>query len=190
MAVDVRRCPACGSVNAVRIVYGFPTQADEKQAEEGKIRLGGDRVSEDAPDCRCRDCGHEWNRREAITEACGRVRRVRACVSSQFTGYKDVSVDLSGGTLAWDQYSSRESEHFIRRVGEPDLERFRKRLAILGVLDWKSAYVLPDVLAGVKWTLDITLDGKNVRKYGSNAYPPKWEAFCRLLSDLSGREFG
>lgn len=190
MAINDRRCPACGSVNAVRIVYGFPTQAAERQAKAGKIRLGGFRINDGVPDYCCRDCGHEWNRQDIKSASYSHIRRVRACVGSDFTGYKDVSIDFFDGILAWDHYGDRETEHFVKKVSEPALERFRRGLTSLAILDWKSSYVLPDILAGTKWSLELVRDGRNVRKYGSNAYPHNWEAFCRLLSHVSGREFG
>lgn len=61
MAVLVKMCPACGSVNIVKIVYGYPCFELFQNAEAGKVRLGGCCISDSDPEYFCRDCEKEWN---------------------------------------------------------------------------------------------------------------------------------
>jgi hypothetical protein len=52
-----RACSKCGSTDAVRIVYGYPT-IDLFQAEQrGEVSLGGCIVGNEPPDYACRSCG-------------------------------------------------------------------------------------------------------------------------------------
>ena len=51
-----RPCPRCGSTDAVRILYGYPS-ADMGEAERrGEIVLGGCMVWRESPDYECRAC--------------------------------------------------------------------------------------------------------------------------------------
>jgi hypothetical protein len=52
-----RRCPACGSGDAVRIAYGYPSLELGQAAERGEVVLGGCLVGPESPDYECRRCG-------------------------------------------------------------------------------------------------------------------------------------
>lgn len=57
-------CPRCKSKNIIDIVYGFPNQKALKEAEKGKIHLGGCEVTENDPNRFCRDCLKEFRKRK------------------------------------------------------------------------------------------------------------------------------
>ena len=50
-------CPACGSTDAIRILYGLPTHEAFEASERGKFALGGCVVGDESPDYECRACG-------------------------------------------------------------------------------------------------------------------------------------
>ena len=50
-------CPACGSSNRLRILYGFPTPEAFEASERGEFALGGCVIGPESPDYECRDCG-------------------------------------------------------------------------------------------------------------------------------------
>jgi len=54
------RCPQCGSVEVIEIVYGYPTEETFERAEAGEVRLGGCVVGYCDPNKYCKDCGYEW----------------------------------------------------------------------------------------------------------------------------------
>jgi hypothetical protein len=54
------RCPACSSPEAVPILYGFPSEDAARDAEAGKLVLGGCVVGDDDPQWQCRACGRRW----------------------------------------------------------------------------------------------------------------------------------
>jgi hypothetical protein len=49
------RCPSCRR-RLVPILYGYPSAGLMKDAEKGRVALGGCVVSEDVPDLVCRGC--------------------------------------------------------------------------------------------------------------------------------------
>jgi len=55
-----RKCEECNSIDVVPIVYGYPMEELLKEAEEGKVSLGGCCVTDDDPKWHCNACGHEW----------------------------------------------------------------------------------------------------------------------------------
>lgn len=50
-------CPACGSTNAVRIVYGYPDPELSEAAGRGEVALGGCVIGPESPAYECRACG-------------------------------------------------------------------------------------------------------------------------------------
>ena len=56
------RCPLCDSDEVLPILYGLPGPEMVKEAEEGKIAIGGCIVDPDYPTSRCEKCGHEWGK--------------------------------------------------------------------------------------------------------------------------------
>ena len=49
-------CPACGSTDAVEIVYGLPGGDLAEAADRGDVVLGGCMVGPESPDYECRSC--------------------------------------------------------------------------------------------------------------------------------------
>lgn len=59
-------CPRCGSTEAIRIVYGYPTSETFEASERGEIRLGGCVIGPESPELECARCGAElpWTSRD------------------------------------------------------------------------------------------------------------------------------
>ena len=56
-------CLRCKSKNIIDIVYGYPTAKAIKEAEQGKIYLGGCCIDENNPIYFCRDCKNKFGKR-------------------------------------------------------------------------------------------------------------------------------
>ena len=54
-------CPQCRRRAGVEIIYGYPTPRMFREAERGRIALGGCIVREDDPDRHCLECRHRWS---------------------------------------------------------------------------------------------------------------------------------
>lgn len=52
-------CSKCNNSSMVEIIYGYPTEEAFKDAEAGKVALGGCIIFDDGPIKRCLECGHE-----------------------------------------------------------------------------------------------------------------------------------
>ena len=66
MAFQYKKCPNCDSKNVIGIVYGMPNYELFQEVERGKVKLGGCEVGLDDPEYACKDCGHEWNKRQIL----------------------------------------------------------------------------------------------------------------------------
>lgn len=55
-------CPRCQALSTIPIVYGKPVRAVLDAAERGLVELGGCAWDEGAPNHRCVECKHAWNR--------------------------------------------------------------------------------------------------------------------------------
>ncbi len=53
----VPSCPRCGATEALRIVYGLPTNEAVAAAERGEFRLGGCVIDEESAEFECGGCG-------------------------------------------------------------------------------------------------------------------------------------
>jgi ribosomal protein S27AE len=51
-----KRCPACGSEKILSIVYGYPGDELSRDAQAGKVILGGCCVTGDDPIWQCGSC--------------------------------------------------------------------------------------------------------------------------------------
>ena len=55
-----RRCPKCGAVAGVRILYGYPTEEAFLAEQRGELVLGGCMIEVDDPTHACTECGERW----------------------------------------------------------------------------------------------------------------------------------
>lgn len=59
-----RRCPKCGAVAGVPIVYGLPGREAFEAEQRGELVLGGCVIEEGAPTHQCVECGERWGRED------------------------------------------------------------------------------------------------------------------------------
>ena len=55
-------CLVCDSDKILNIVYGYPADSLDKDAQEGKVILGGCCVTDDDPQWQCEKCGTDFYR--------------------------------------------------------------------------------------------------------------------------------
>ncbi len=55
-------CPKCKSENTIPISYGYPSEKGMRQAEKGKIKLGGCCISDNDPQWYCKSCKKEFGK--------------------------------------------------------------------------------------------------------------------------------
>ena len=61
MRKSSKKCPNCSSAKSVvPIRYGMPGVEMQQKHYEGKIKLGGCSVTEDAPNWHCKECERDF----------------------------------------------------------------------------------------------------------------------------------
>jgi hypothetical protein len=60
------RCPRCDSTAVLPIIYGLPAEELRREAEAGKVALGGCSVTDNDPSRVCDDCGWTWGKRRGL----------------------------------------------------------------------------------------------------------------------------
>ncbi len=176
MAINYKQCPQCESNNTLKILYGMPSHVAMEQAEAGKIKLGGCSLIVGGPEYYCNDCENEWNKEHAIDAAYKNIKELKASVGGYFGGSYSVVVDLTTGRITWSHWNNGEvvDEEF-KIVKGSTVKNFIEEMQIINPLNWKKEYIEPGMLDGTSWSLELTRDGRNIKKHGVNKYPREWE---------------
>lgn len=101
MGISYKQCPNCGSKDTLKILYGYPSHKLFLEAESGKVKLGGCCIFEGGPEYFCKDCEHEWNRKQAIDAAYNKIKSLKASVGGYFGGYYNVEINLTDRKVIW-----------------------------------------------------------------------------------------
>ena len=189
VAINYKKCLKCGSLNAIKILYGMPTGEAFLLAKEGKIKLGGCCINESNPEYYCKNCEHEWNRGEAINHAYNDIVGIKASFGDCFNDYYKVDIDFQSRKLKLSHGGYDSEDYHEKIIGENNLDDFIEGLKIVNILNWKLKYIEPDVLDGTQWSLEIIKKDRNIKKYGINKFPNQWEDFIGLISKVSGKNF-
>lgn len=190
MPILFKRCPRCGSKNSVKIIYGMPSYELFQEAEVGKVKLGGCCITEGASEYFCKDCEHEWNRGDAIDAAYGKIKTIKASVGGYFGGYYNVDIDLLNLKTTWNHWGGGDEEETVHKtIRTVTAKKFTEQLKVIDLLSWKSKYIMPGVCDGTQWSVEIGTDVRTIKKYGDNMYPLEWDMFCRIIRELTRKEF-
>jgi hypothetical protein len=65
---------------------------------------------------------------------------------------------------------------------------FKEMLDYLATMRWKEKYEKVGVLDGTNWELKVATDSFSIDTYGSNAYPPHFAQFLKLLNKITRPE--
>jgi hypothetical protein len=69
-------------------------------------------------------------------------------------------------------------------LSEQAVRLFVERVTELGVFSWECHYIQCCMLDGTSWTVELQWDGKRLWSTGTNGYPPDWQQFSDLLTEL------
>src|SRR5690554_2209688 len=158
MAINYKKCPKCGSLNVIKIMYGMPTNEAFLMAEEGKIKLGGCCITDSDPEYFCKDCENEWDRQNAINHVYQQIKGIKASVGGHFDGYYEVEMDFESRKLTWSHLGAGTEEHYEKTIRPSSLDRFIEELKMLDFLNWKSKYIEPGICDGTQWSVEIIRD--------------------------------
>ena len=191
MPINYKQCPKCGSENAIPIVYGLPGAELFKQAEAGKVKLGGCCVEDDSPEYYCNDCDHEWNKEEITDKAYKQISGIKASVGGYFGPSYLVVIDLEGLNTNWIHWEEgKEIETYQKKITVEAAASFIDQLKSVNLLNWKRKYENPGIRDGTGWQIEIYRKGRDLIKSGDNAFPDQWDAFCSAIEKVVGSRFG
>ncbi|QQZ09019.1 hypothetical protein [Heyndrickxia vini] len=189
MAIKYQQCPKYGSKNTMKILYGMPTQEAFHKAEAGEIKLGGCCIIVGGPEYSCKDCEHEWNKEEALEASYDKIKGLKASVGGYFEGYYNIEVNLSPLLVSWSHWVGGGEESIQKTLYPTTAKKFIEELKIVNLLNWKAKYIEPGVLDGTLWSVEIIREGRNISKQGDNKFPDEWDAFCKLIRKITGKNF-
>lgn len=167
----------------------MPTQETFQKAEAGEIKLGGCNIIVGGPEYYCKDCENEWNKGQTVDVAYNKIKVLKASVGGYFEGYYNAKINLSTLKVSWSHWVGGEEESFKKTLHPTTANIFIENLKLISLLDWKAKYIEPGVLDGTHWSVEVIRDGRNINKHGDNKFPVEWDAFCKLISKITGQSF-
>jgi hypothetical protein len=72
------------------------------------------------------------------------------------------------------------------RPSRDEWAAFRRALDDIGVWRWNDSYRDLAVMDGTNWTFAVRFSDRRVESKGSNAYPPRFAEWLRVVSALTG----
>ncbi len=189
MAINYRICPYCNSKDVAKILYGY-TSGDMIMSEAtGKIKLGGCLICLDySPEYYCNSCQKEWTKEDAIYLAYEKIKEIKISIGGYHQGFQEFHINLKDGRVCH-KPSLYEDDSLLITLSTKLLEKFKNDLIGTSILNWRRRYDNNDILDGTQWEIVVVRDGRNIIRSGSNDYPKEWENFCKIISEISGRDF-
>lgn len=200
-----KKCPACGSTNTVKILYGMPTHEAFEAAERREIVLGGCCVSDTNPTRHCKDCGQDFGGGMPLSLL--EMNSFEFYVGGYFGTSHFVYIDgkrknkliryakTPGGMFADLKHPKNEINfHPDILIKEMPLTseqwlKFKEEISALEIAFWKDKYYDNEVCDGTQWELIVRLPNRNkISKSGSNEYPPYWNKFMKILKNYIGEK--
>jgi hypothetical protein len=192
MAIKYKICPKCGSKDVLKIVYGMPSYELFKEAENGKIKLGGCMIAvENNPEYGCNDCEYEWNRQEVIDKEYKSIEKVKASIGGYFGPEYNIEINLKEGYFEWTEKENQTAvaECVKDNLNESEIFDIIDKIKMIDLLNWKRKFINSEIMDGTCWSSEIFKNKKSIRIHGVNDYPKEWELFCKLIKDVSGKPF-
>jgi hypothetical protein len=189
MAINYKQCPKCRSKNSLRIIFGMPSSELFEEAKAGKVKLSGYCIIENGPEYFCKDCEHEWNREQAIDKAYSKIKAIKASVGGYFGGYYDITIDLTKLKTTWSFSGGEDVQTVNKSIKNQTADKLINDLKIVDLLNWKSKYIEPGVCDGTHWSVEITTDGRTIRKSGDNKFPDEWDLFSLAIRSITRKRF-
>lgn len=203
-----RKCPACGSTDTVKLLYGMPNQeayGDEKRRE---IVLGGCCISPNSPNRACKNCGQRFGGNNSeLKNMCSFDFYVGGYFGTSYHVYIDGRREkkwlrygqTSNGYNLLDLKNEIPSEYYAMEdvvLTEKELSNEQwynliDEIAACEVEYWNNNYFNSTILDGTQWHIEIGLpEGHEIYKSGSNEYPPAWKKFIEVLKKYVDERIG
>ncbi len=193
-----KKCPACGSNDTVKILYGEPTYEAVEAAERGEFVLGGCCISDISPTRHCKACGQEFRGGNLFSLV--DMISFEFFVGGYFGSSHFIYIDgkrknkliryakTPGGMYVDLKHPKNEinfrPDFFLKEIplASEHWNVFIEDLSSLEIEYWKDKYYDNDICDGTQWELVIRFPQRNkISKCGSNEYPPYWNKFMKIM---------
>jgi hypothetical protein len=200
-----KKCPACGSMNTVPIMYGLPAFDAMEAVERGELVLGGCFVTEYQPQRHCMDCKKDFEYKNFISTL--PIEFLQFNVGGFFGKSNFVYFDsthknkivrfatIPGGMFIDLKHPRSKINEclndLIKEKVIPDLDwmNFMDEIEGLEINCWQKEYVDLGVCDGTQWNLNLKITGiRKISIYGSNEYPPHWKKLLRIINKYVGEK--
>lgn len=200
-----KKCPVCGTVNVVPIMYGMPTLDAMKSAEKGKIALGSCCITDYQPQKHCKDCNTDFDYCNLLGTL--PIEYLEFNVGGFFDTSHFIYFDstrknkfvrytsIPGGMfIDLKHLGSRNNECFKDEIKEKVISdsewlKFMSEIEELEILCWKKKYVDTEICDGTQWNLNLKITGKRrISIYGCNEYPSQWEKLLKIMNKYVGEQ--
>ena len=193
------KCPRCGSTQTAPILYGMPAFDDEMEAKlkAKQLYIGGCCVSGNDPQHHCFGCNLNFHtlpqiasKRYGLENLPEAVTGLEFVIGGYFGGYQKIRIGKFRNQyrVTVSPNSMEEGESYVRAILEEEWEALKNKLFDeIYLHEWHTHYCDPDVCDGEQWELTLKLTNRRKRCYsGSNAFPPYWIPFLKLLRPYFG----
>lgn len=203
-----RKCPACGSTNTVKILYGLPSQEGFDAQERHEIVLGGCCISPNSPDRACQNCGQKFGGHNSeLKNTCSLDFYVGSYFGLSHYVYIDGTREKKlirygqtpNGYILFELKNEAPSEYYAREdvvIAERELSNeqwhnFIDDIVSCEVEYWKDHYSNNRILDGTQWHIEIGFpEEQKIFKARSNDYPPRWKKFIKILKKYVDERIG
>ena len=146
---------------------------------------------------KCNDCKKDFAtalilispRKDTAEDYRDIVTCIKFSVGGFFDGYTDITIKKNdkGALVNVQKMLELEEVPGDRQITPMKWQRIVNTLyGQMYLHEWKKSFVVPDVLDGTQWSLDISLIGNRKRSYsGSNGYPPYWKGLLKIFREFA-----
>jgi len=202
-----KKCPACGSKDTVKILYGMPSYEAFELVERGEIVLGGCCVSDNDPTRHCKACRQDFGVKDPFSML--GMASLEFYVGGYFGDSHFVYINgkrknkliryaKTTGGLTVDLKHPKNEVNFRPGILLKEIPLqpeqwfdFTEELSSLEIGLWKDKYYDDEICDGTQWELIIKLsNGNKISKRGSNDYPPYWNKLIKTLKKYIKENIG
>lgn len=203
-----RKCPACGSTDTVKLLYGMPNQEAYEDEQRREIVLGGCCIFPNSPNRACKNCGQRFGGNNSeLKNMCSFDFYVGGYFGTSYHVYIDGRREkkwlrygqTSNGYNLLDLKNEIPSEYYAMEdvvLTEKELSNEQwynliDEIVACEVEYWNNNYFNSTILDGTQWHIEIGLpEGHKIYISGSNGYPPAWKKFIKVLKKYVDERIG
>ena len=131
----------------------------------------------------CRSCNPSINKDNTNNLRYEDIKEVRVFIGGYMPENYNIYINFITGVVIWsDDFIQENKRKFV--LDKQKIDYIKNELRKADILSWKENYIDKYILDGMQWNLDIKLNNKEKKIYGSNKYPKEWDVFYKLIFSI------